>query len=242
MPQSAHDGGARFVTTAEAGSASGPVVVIDVLRAFTTAAYALAAGARHVLLVATVDEALAIKAADPAIIAMGEQHGHRPDGFDLSNSPLAIVAAGDALRGRVLVQRTSAGTQGVVAARAATRLWCASLAVASATAAAVAGAGLGSPTYVITGRFPDAGPASGSDDQATAELIERARLGRPLDAARTAQEVRESEEARHTLGHGPVSAPPEDIDLATRVDAFDFAMEVVRVAGGIRLERRTPER
>jgi len=242
MPRFADRVEPRFVTTAEAGAASGPVVVIDVLRAFTTAAYALAAGARYVLLVATVEEALAMKVADPAILAMGEQHGHRPDGFDLSNSPLAIVAAGDALRGRVLVQRTSAGTQGVVAARAATRLWCASLVVASATAAAVAGSGLGTPTYVITGRFPDAGPSSGSDDRATAELIERARVGRPLEAERTAQEVRESEEAEHTIGHGPVSAPQEDIELATRVDAFDFAMEAVRMHGGIRLERREPRR
>ena len=129
-----------------------------------------------------------------------------------------------------------------MAARTATRLWCASLVVASATAAAVTASDLGTPTYVITGRLPGAGPASGSDDRATAELIERARLGRPLDAARTAQEVRESEEAQHTLAHGPASAPPQDIELATRVDAFDFAMEAVQTDDGIRLERRNPER
>jgi 2-phosphosulfolactate phosphatase len=233
---------ARFITTAEAGEVAGAVVAVDVLRAFTTAAYALAGGARHVYLVANVAEALAMKAADPSIVAMGEEHGHRPAGFDLSNSPAAIVAAGPALRDRVIVQRTSAGTQGVVAARTATRLWCASLVVASATAAAIHASGLGMPTYVLTGRDPARGPESGSDDRATAELIERARQGRPLEAERTSRDVATSAEAAHTLALGPASAPPEDIELATRVDAFAFAMEAVRTPTGIRLERREPGR
>jgi 2-phosphosulfolactate phosphatase len=45
---------------AGARQASGVVVVVDVMRAFTTAAYAFAAGATEVDLVATVEEALAI--------------------------------------------------------------------------------------------------------------------------------------------------------------------------------------
>ncbi len=130
-------------------------MVIDVLRAFTTAAYAFAAGARHIYLVADVDEALAFKAATPGVLAMGEIHGRRPPGFDFSNSPTEVAAAD--LTGRVVVQRTSAGTQGVVAARSAARLWCAGLATASATATAVRASGLGPPAYVITGwSFPAA--------------------------------------------------------------------------------------
>jgi 2-phosphosulfolactate phosphatase len=231
--------GARYVTTAEAGEVAGPVVVVDVLRAFTTAAYALAAGARHLLLVATVGEALAMKAADPTLLAMGEEHGHRPAGFDYSNSPVAIVAAGPALRGRVIVQRTSAGTQGVVAARSATRLWCASLVCASATAAAVRSAGLGTPTYVISGWSAHA-PGSGEDDVATAHLIERARLGMPLEATATARSVATSDEAARTLVIGPGHVDPGDIERAVAVDAFDFAMEVRRVRDGLRLDRVAP--
>ena len=132
---------------------SGAVVAVDVIRAFTTAAYAFGAGARHIFLVDSVDEALALKQADPDVLLMGEDRGRRPAGFDFSNSPVAVADAD--LEGRVLVQRTSAGTRGVVAARSATRLWCASLVCASATAAAVRASGLGSPTYVITGNFED---------------------------------------------------------------------------------------
>jgi 2-phosphosulfolactate phosphatase len=225
------------VPTADAGPVTGAVVVVDVLRAFSTAAYALAAGALHVYVVGRVDEALAFKAAKPGSLAMGEEHGRRPPGFDFANSPAQL--AGADVAGRVIVQRTSAGTQGVVASRAATRLWCASLVTASATAAAVRAAGLGPPTYVITGWSASAS-GSGADDLATAELIERARTGRPLDAAATARLVATSEEAARTLVIGEGHVEPEDVTRSVAVDAFDFAMEVTRTPLGLRLDRSGP--
>ena len=233
-PDHGRQAGARFVPTEEAGRATGGVVGVDVLRAFSTAAYALAAGARHIYLVRGVDEALAFKMAMPGSLAMGEEHGRRPSGFDFANSPTEL--AGADVDGRVIVQRTSAGTQGVVAAAAATRLWCAALVTASATARAVAGSGLGAPTYVITG-WSASPPGSGVDDLATAELIERARLGRPLEAAETAHLVATSEEAARTLAIGEGHAHPDDIPRSVAVDAFDFAMEVTRTPLGLRLDR-----
>jgi 2-phosphosulfolactate phosphatase len=225
---------ARFVATDQAAGVTGAVVVVDVLRAFTTAAVALAGGARHIYLVADVDEALAFKAAVPGSLAMGEEHGRRPAGFDFANSPTEVAAAD--VRDRVIVQRTSSGTQGVVAARSATRLWCASLVCASPTAAAVRSAGLGAPAYVITG-WSAAAPGSGADDLATAELIERARCGEPLEAAATAHLVATSQEAGRTLAIGPGHVHPGDITHAIAVDAFDFAMEVTRSPQGLRLDR-----
>lgn len=228
---------ACFVSTNDVHDVSGAVVVVDVLRAFTTAAYALARGARHIYLVGGVDEALALKASMPGALAMGEEHGRRPAGFDFANSPTELAVAD--VRDRVLVQRTSAGTQGVVAARSATRLWCAGLVTASATASAVVAAGLGPPTYVITG-WTGAAPGSGGDDLATAELIERARCGEPLEANTTARLVATSEEAARTLAIGPGHVHPEDIARAVAVDAFEFAMEVTREPRGLRLDRVPP--
>ena len=137
----------------ELDGVDGAVVVIDVIRAFTTAAYAFGAGAAAIYLVATVEEALEFTAEHPDVLAMGENRGRRPEGFDFPNSPAAVSRAD--LRGRTLVQRTSAGTQGVVAATDATRLWAASLVCASATSRAVEASGLGEPSYVITGCVPD---------------------------------------------------------------------------------------
>lgn len=231
---------ARFLSREEARSATGAVVAVDVLRAFTTAAHAFAAGARHVFLVAEVEEALAFKRAHAGSLAMGEVGGLRPDGFDFSNSPVAVAARD--LRGRVLVQRTSAGTQGVVAATGATRLWCASLVTASATARAVNACGLGAPAYVLTGRADASQPREGLDDLATAELIEAIRVGAAHDAPATRTAVASSEEAARTLALAQGHVDARDIAFCTDVDRFDFAMEVSRVDGMLRLDRVVPRR
>ena len=220
----------------ELDGVSGTVVVVDVIRAFTTAAYAFGSGASAIYLVAGVDEALRFKADHPGVLAMGEDHGMRPDGFDFPNSPAAVARAD--LSGRTLVQRTSAGTQGVVQATSASRLWAASLACASATARAVNAADLGDPTYVITGCFPDRPDASGSDDRLTADYIEQIRLGRRTNPAVTSTALLATHEARRTLLLGPEHCDPTDIEFAATVDRFDFAMEVVRDGRSLRLEPR----
>jgi 2-phosphosulfolactate phosphatase len=222
---------ARHLARWELEGVGGPVVVVDVIRAFTTAAYAFGSGAAEIYLVGDVEEALAFKAAHPGTIALGENRGLRPEGFDYPNSP-AMVSRID-LTGRTLVQRTSAGTRGVVAAVDADRLWAASLACASATARAVDAAGLGDPTYVITGRFEDRPDATGADDVMAAELIERARLGLPLDIAATSAALLATGEAAKTLALGPEHCDPADIELAATVDAFDFSMEVERAPLGL---------
>lgn len=229
---SGRSGPASFLPRWDVDEVDGAVVVIDVIRAFTTAACAFAAGADAIYLVGTVEEALAFKRRTVGALAVGEVGGRRPDSFDLPNSPV-IVGRAD-LAGRTLVQRTSAGTQGVVAARSATRLWCASLVVASATARAVQASGLGAPTYVITGIRPD-GPDVNVDDREAAGLIERMRLGQDPGIVATAERVRTSEEAGYTLALGDSHVDPGDIELACDVDRFPFAMEATRTDDGIRL-------
>jgi 2-phosphosulfolactate phosphatase len=214
------------------GDFAGPVIAIDVLRAFTTSAYAFASGASAIYLVATVAEALEFKSRHPGALAMGEDGGLRPDGFDFSNSPVAVAEAD--LRGRTLVQRTSAGTRGALAARSAARVWCASLVCASATARALVASGLGEPGYVITGRFEER-PDDGEDDLAVARFIEQARRGLALDPERVAREVAHSDEARRTLALEAGHVHPNDVAYATRVDTFDFALELRRDSDGFRL-------
>ena len=93
---------------------------------------------------------------------------------------------------------------------------------------------------MITGRFADAPDTTGDDDRLAADLIERARCGADLDAAATAAALLATDEARKTLALGADHCDPLDIEFAARVDAFDFAMEVVRDERGLRLEPRHP--
>jgi hypothetical protein len=86
------------VLLAHAGDHEGVVVVVDVLRAFTVAALALASGAAALRCVATVEQALALRASHPGSLVIGEVGGRRPEGFDLGNSPSMLDAA--AVQGR----------------------------------------------------------------------------------------------------------------------------------------------
>ena len=54
-----------------------------------------------------------------------------PAGFDLGNSP--FEASQIDLRGKTIIQRTSAGTRGIAAANQATRLYAGPLVTATAT-------------------------------------------------------------------------------------------------------------
>ena len=101
--------------------ATGTVAVIDVFRAFTTAAVALANGAAGIVMVRSVEQALALRDAGIGQICMGEIGGKAPDSFDFGNSPFEI--SGVDFGGRTIIQRTSAGTQGIVAASRAERLY-----------------------------------------------------------------------------------------------------------------------
>ncbi|MCI3135289.1 2-phosphosulfolactate phosphatase [Phenylobacterium aquaticum] len=121
--------------TASAGRARGAVVIIDVFRAFTTAAVALANGAEAIVMVDDLDTALALRDRGVGRICIGERRGVKPEGFDFGNSPHEIRDLSFA--GDVLIQTTSNGTKGVLAARAATRVYAASLANAAATVRAI---------------------------------------------------------------------------------------------------------
>jgi len=221
----------RFLPRWQLDGATGAVIVIDVIRAFTTAAYAFGAGAEAIYLVSTVEEALVFTRDHPDVVAMGENHGKRVEGFTFSNSPVEVSRGN--LKGRTLVQRTSAGTQGVIAATHATRLWCASLVCATATARAINKAAIGAPVYVISGRVPDRPDASGSDDLACAQYIESMRISRTVDPAPTLDRIRNSDAAHRTLRLGEGHSDPEDIIYAARIDIFDFAMEATRTSHGI---------
>src|ERR1700716_512001 len=114
--------------------ARGVVVVIDVLRSFTVSAYALAGGARECLLVRTVDEARALAAQISNALVSAEEQALPVPGIPISNSPTQVRGA--ELKDRVLVQRSSAGTQVMCAVQTEEGMFAGSLVVAQATAQA----------------------------------------------------------------------------------------------------------
>ncbi|HZU19372.1 MAG TPA: 2-phosphosulfolactate phosphatase [Candidatus Dormibacteraeota bacterium] len=214
-----------------ARAAVGTVVVIDVLRAFTVSAYALAAGAIECRLVAEMAEARDLASRLEGAVLSAEEAGLPVEGVPISNSPSMI--RGLELRGRTLVQRSSAGTRCVAAASRAERLFAASLVVADATACAVLADRPEVVTLVATGE--DRGH---SEDRACAEYLEgRLRGGRP-DLSRLLGPLRSSDRYRRLAAGAWPGFPPEDLELALAADRFDFAMPVERDHLGLRLTAR----
>src|SRR4051812_50204010 len=102
---------ARYLGIAELAEAPSVAVVVDVMRAFTVAAWAFARGAEKIVLAESLNEALALKARHPDWVALKD--GPPAPGFDAVNSP-GLLRSVD-LGGRTLVQKTTAGAGGGLA-------------------------------------------------------------------------------------------------------------------------------
>ena len=221
----------KQATLETCGAATDAVVVIDVIRAFTTAAHAFAAGARDVVLVGAVEEALALREHMPGALVMGEDGGLPVEGFDLGNSPAALL--GLDLSGRRLIQRTSQGTQGVVRSAQAKTLLTASFAVANATARYLRRLSPATVTFVTTGVIPG---GDGDEDVACADYIAALLRDERPDAAPFLQRVRDSASGRGLVSAARPGAPPADLACCVAVDRFDFAMRVRRRDGLLVME------
>lgn len=199
------------------------VIVIDVLRAFTTAAFAFDAGVEAIMPVSEIDEAFALRGEHPQWLIMGEEGGLPVKGFDFSNSPAALLEQD--LTGRHMVQRTSSGTQGVVRSRNADRLLVSSLCCARATVEHVSRLQPQSVTMVITGSHAE---GLGDEDQACADYMEALMLGESIDAESVIQRVRASQAGQKFIDPERPQFSPLDLELAVDVDRFSFAMVVRR--------------
>lgn len=202
-----------------AAEASGPTVVIDTFRAFSTTAYLLDAGVSRLVLTDGLDEARRIAASLDHALLCGEEGSRSPDDFDLGNSPTEVLQRTD-LPGRTVVMRTSAGTRCVAAAVAggAGPVYAASLVVAGSTASALAD----EPTVTLVSSGGSVTVPHDEDDY-TGDLIARMVGGHTPHYAAVVDAVRAG------TGTARLRATPwiddRDIDHCLVVDKFDFVME-----------------
>ena len=203
------------------------VVVIDVLRSFTTAAVALARGASAIYPAEGVAAAIVLAGRLEDVVSVGAIEGGDPvPGFDFGNSPARLLAAD--LAGKNVVMSTAAGVRGLQRFRQATRLYAASLVCARATAEAIRAAGAEEVCFVITGEWVD---RDGDEDVACADYIESLLCGDSPAIESFARRVRDSDFGRRfTAGTWP-NLPRADLELAAQADLYRFAMPVAREGG-----------
>lgn len=216
----------RYTNLETCHEATGVVVVIDVIRAFTNAAFAFSRGAKKIHPVSSVEEALRFKATIPNSLACGEVGGLPPEGFDFGNSPTHTDTLD--LNGKVIVQRTGAGTQGIIRSVKAETMLAASLVVTSATLNYIRKLAPEQVTFVVTGQM-EAG--RGDEDLACAEYFAALLSGGQPDPAPYIERMRQSRDASFHFDPNRPEFPISDIDLCTSIDKFDFAMPVTKENG-----------
>ncbi|MFI5489645.1 2-phosphosulfolactate phosphatase [Micromonospora echinaurantiaca] len=195
------------------------VVVIDVIRAFTTAAVAFERGVTEIACAPSVEVGRALHRLLPDRLLVGETNGLKPVDFNVGNSPFEMSAA--RLDGQRLIQATSNGTLGLARCPDPTALLAVSARNVGATARWIASNHAETPcTLICTGRT--------AEDWACATYLSGLLNG---SAPRRADLVAGimSGAAEHARGYAQLPAS-ERVDLSNDlrfccdVDRAEFAM------------------
>jgi 2-phosphosulfolactate phosphatase len=226
-----------------AADAGGIVVVIDVLRAFSCSALMFHFGIKDLALVRTPPEALAFRQREPDYVVAGEVKGMKVDGFDVGNSPAEIMAKGEAFfRGRSVAARSSAGTQGVLAAAATAEVVIlGSYMTASAIAAYIrVHATRDTDVTIVAMGFEGIRPSV--EDERCGDYIESllnvgASVSRPYDHLQAVWECMHDPDIAASLRGEHEYRPREDIVIALQRDLFDFVMLGGLEDGHVRVTR-----
>ena len=212
------------------GSSADIVVIIDVLRASTTALAALEAGVPWIHPVAEIDDALAM--GRQGMLVAGERGGLRVDGFDYGNSPLEIAATGQT--GRPLVLCSTNGSRALLAHGGA-KAFVGCIRNAGATARAILEATHAGDAILLQGSGQDGRPTE--EDAIAAGAIGAAlkSAGARLDLDPEARDaVRMWARVRHAPAEGLLSTPHgrylasldlvDDVRFAAVLDASSHAI------------------
>lgn len=204
--------------------AKGTAVIIDVLRAFSTACYAINKGIETIIPVGDIDLAYRLKKENPDYLLIGERHERKPEGFDFGNSPTHINDA--AISAKTMVQTTSSGTQGIANAINADEIITGSFVNAGAIINYIRKTNPKEVSLVCMGfalQYPTA------EDTLCAEYIKNELEGRPNDFPAIVQQIKETDGARFFDPATESWSPESDFHLCMDLNRFDFILKVEKV-------------
>jgi 2-phosphosulfolactate phosphatase len=208
-------------------AASAPIgVVVDVLRATSTIAVALASGWPRVLCAPGVDEARAVRDRLGEGLLGGERTAQRIEGFDVGASPREFTDGGDV----PLIFSTTNGTRAILtAASSCDRVLLGSLLNLDAVAAAARESG--EDVLVVCAGFQD---GFALDDAYCAGRIVELVGGERSDAAKVAELVAraypDAYEGLSARTYGPPGLE-EDIRFCARENVLDVVPRFSRMVG-----------
>ncbi len=217
---------------AGARDAAGVAVVIDVFRAFSVAAYAFSRGAATVIPIAAVEDARELKRQHPDWLLIGERHARPLPGFDCGNSPTDLQKL--EVAGRTIIHTTHSGTQGLTAVPGSIETLTGALVNSGAIVRYLQERQAEIVTLV---RMGHEARENCDEDDLCAELLRSRLLGEPMPVAGIRERLRHASSAQKFFDPACDWAPEGDFDLCTRVDEFDFVLELDRSAQPPRLRK-----
>jgi len=211
----------RLSLISGARRAKGLAVIIDVLRAFTTAAYVMNNGADAIIPVGSLDEAFGLKRYNPDWVLMGEREGRPPEGFDYGNSPYEIRDLD--FTGKTVLQTTAAGTQGIVNAKGAEELILGSFVMAGAIIKYIQRR---QPQILSIVAMGNQGIEPCAEDELCASYIEEALAGQPPDFEEIKRKIESSPSVTKFFDPSQPQYRLEDLHMALDLDRFSFILRI----------------
>jgi 2-phosphosulfolactate phosphatase len=212
-------------TPAETAAAP-TAIVVDVLRATSTMAQALASGYRRILCCAEIDEARSLRESLADALGGGERNAVRIAGFDVGASPREFLEA----RAETLILSTTNGTRTILAAAKS----CDEVLLGSLlNLAAVAAAALerGGDVLVVCAGFKG---TFALDDAYCAgrivQLLDAERADSALAAELLARAFPSAHEALNARTYGPPGLE-EDIAFCARESVLEVVPRLARMVG-----------
>jgi len=214
----------KFIQTdlAHIEQAKGLVVVIDVLRAFSTASYAFHNNAHSILPVETIEEALDLHKKHPDYLLLGERHGKPIEGFAYTNSPAQIESVD--FSDRTIIMTTSQGTKGIVQATYADEIITGSFVNGSAIVTYINHQQPSIISFVCTdSSYPD------NEDYMCASYIQHALEHTPMDFDKIIAHLRHHPCTDDFLKHPLTEHSQKDFALCMQVDIFPFVIQAKKI-------------
>ncbi len=219
-------------------------VVFDVLRATTSMVTALANGAKSILPVSEIPQALLLARANPGALLAGERDGLRIRAaqtggvdFDFGNSPREFTA--ERVRGKTIVMTTTNGTRALQSCKHASRVFACSFLNLKATVAAVQASAAQQLIVICAGTFEEAAYEDTLAAGALCDSVWTMFGAGATDAAHVAREIyldgqgdllkafQHSRNARRLLGRSELSA---DVPFCAQRDTVDLVAELKKGA------------
>jgi 2-phosphosulfolactate phosphatase len=207
---------------------SAPIgIVVDVLRATSTIAQALASGYERVYCCAEIEEAVALRERLGEGLLGGERSAVKIEGFDVGASPREFLGEP---RARTVIFSTTNGTRAILAAAGRCHeVYLGSLMNLSAVARTVRERG--EDVALLCAGFEG---SFALDDAYCAGRIVQLLEGVPRDAAKAAELVARSFPDAHTALLARTYGPPgleEDIAFCAQEDVLDVVPRYLRMQG-----------